>query len=178
LIYAGSNDVDFSGMSLYKKLPIPIGYAKSTDIFPVGSKITVRTLEGDVDMTTEEDVYLMIGIIGEVYPIKKGRFEDDYIIMDMPYNMKHEYNPAILNRLTSERCDITAYARACIPNDGKLVRARQLDKASKVFTEWDTTKYYSGKKGDWLVANENSHGSHDGCYIVREEIFEDTYAIC
>lgn len=174
LIYAGNNNIDFGAMSLYKKIPSPVGYAKSTDIFPSGTKITIRTLEGDVDTIADDAMYLMIGIKGEVYPIMKDRFEASYDVSGFPYTAQLEYIPAILNRFTGERREIWHYAMTCIPKDEKLVRAKPLDKATKVFTGWDTEKYFSGVAGDWLVANE---GSYDDCYIVRGDIFSESYAL-
>jgi len=174
LIYAGNNDIDFGAMEIYRKLPNPVGFARSTDIFPAGTKITIRTLEGDVDTSSGEDIYLMIGIIGEVYPIKKERFELSYNVSSSPYISKLEYTPAILNRITGERRELLPFAKTCIPSDEKLVRATKLEKPTKVFTTWDLDKYFSGVIGDWLVTNE---GNYADCYIVRSDIFDDTYAI-
>ena len=172
LIYADNNDEDFAAMPMYRKLPLQVAFAKSVDVYPSGTRITIRTLEGDVDTVTGEDIYLMIGIEGEVYPIAKSRFETDYLVLDAPCPMEYEYIPAIINRNTGARCEISPYAQACIPTDEKLVRARMLTKATKVFTQWDLEKYFTGKVGDWLVANEDSHGD---CYIVRSDIFVKTY---
>ena len=33
---------------------------------PVGTPATIRTLEGDMDMVVEEDLYIMIGIRGDI----------------------------------------------------------------------------------------------------------------
>ena len=62
------------GMKRYRKKHIPIGFVKTTDIFEAETPIMVRTLEGDVSTTSQEDTYVMIGIKGEVYPIKKEKF--------------------------------------------------------------------------------------------------------
>jgi phosphoglycolate phosphatase len=172
LIYAGDGRVDFGAMRLYKKLPLTVGFARSVDIFPPGAKITVRTLEGDVDTVAGEDVYFMIGIRGEAYPIKKERFLASYSASKTPYNVKAEYAPAVIDKSTGERKDILPFAKSCVPNGEKLVRARVLERDTKVFTQWDTEKYFSGARGDWLVANE---GSWDDCYIVRSDIFRDSY---
>ena len=172
LIYAGNNDEDFGAMQVYKKLPVTVGYVKSTDAFAAGTKITIRTLEGDIDSVTNDNLYLMIGVKGETYPIRKNSFEASYNALGRPFSPKLEYIPAVLNRLTGQRCEILSYAKSCVPNNEKLVRARVLEKAAKVFTQWDTEKYFSGQPGDWLVANE---GSHDDCYIVRSDIFAESY---
>jgi phosphoglycolate phosphatase len=147
---------------LYKKLPIPIGFVKSENIFSRGIKITVRTLEGDLDILSDENINFMIGVKGEVYPIKKVRFDTDYDVINEPYNIELEYTPLIINRITGEKVNILNYSQTCVPKNEKIIRARKLDKPTKVFTNWDTDKYFSGEKGDWLAANENSY---DDCYI-------------
>ncbi|MDR1615993.1 MAG: DHH family phosphoesterase [Syntrophomonadaceae bacterium] len=172
LIYAGNNSVNFGAMPLYKKLPLPAGYAKSTDIFPEGSKITVRTLEGDIDTVADKDTYLMIGIQGEVYPILREKFENGYTVSDNKYLRKAEYIPTVLNRVTGERAEITPAAKSCIPREGKIVRAEMLAKDTKVFSYWDTERYFYGGKGDYLVANEGDYGD---CYIVGRDIFAESY---
>jgi phosphoglycolate phosphatase len=174
-IYAGKHSEDFRGMPLYRKLPRPVGFVPSTDVFPAGTKITIRTLEGDVDTVTDSGVYLMIGIQGEVYPIKQERFEASYTVPGEPYHVETEYIPAILNRFTSEKKGLLPYAKTCVPKDSKLIRARVLTKDTKVFTYWDTERYYHGGVGDYLAANE---GDYDDCYIVRRDIFADTYERC
>ena len=152
-----------------------VGFAPSADVYPEGTKITIRTLEGDVDTLTDKGVYLMIGIQGEVYPIKKERFEASYSVPGEAYHVETEYTPLILNRLTGEKRVLLPYAKACIPKDDKLVRATALEKDTKVFTRWDTERYYHGDAGDFLAANE---GAYEDCYIVRKDIFALTYEPC
>ncbi|MCL1829100.1 MAG: hypothetical protein FWG32_06355 [Oscillospiraceae bacterium] len=173
-IHAGEFE-DFGNMPLYRKLPNPVGFAPGADVFPENTKITIRTLEGDVDTITTGDVYLMIGIRGEVYPIKKERFDLSYTVPGGPYRTKAEYTPAVINRFTGEKKVILPYAKTCIPRENKLVRARVLEKDTKVFTQWDTERYYHGGPGDFLAADE---GGYSDCYIVRRDIFRESYELC
>jgi phosphoglycolate phosphatase len=172
LIYAGNNVLDFGAMPLYKKLPQPVGFARSTDVFPAGTKITVRTLEGDVDTTSDEAIYLMIGIRGEVYPVSQETFERSYTVLDEPYIKNEEYPPAILSRADGERREILPFSKICLPKDTKFVRAARIQRDTKVFTDWDTEKYFKGTDGDYIVANE---GHFSDCYIVRGDIFDESY---
>jgi phosphoglycolate phosphatase len=172
LVYAGDKSVNFAEFPLYKKLPRPIGFARSVDIFPDGVKITIRTLEGDIDTATSESIYLMIGVQGEVYPIRRERFEASYDVSDEPYAKAAEYTPAVLNRVTGERKVILPFAKTCVPKESKQVRAKVLKKDTKVFTQWDTEKYFYGGVDDYLVAIE---GAYDDCYIVLREIFLTSY---
>ena len=172
LVYAGSNDYDFGAMPLYKKLDRPVGFAKSTDIFPAGTKITIRTLEGDVDTLSSETTNLMIGIMGEVYPISLETFERSYRDSGQAYAGATDYPPVIINRIDGARKEILPFAKTCLPKEKKYVRAAHISKDTKVFTNWDTEKYFKGSAGDYIVANEGFPGD---CYIVRRDIFEDSY---
>jgi phosphoglycolate phosphatase len=172
-IRAGEHTIDFGAFPLFKKRARPVGFARSADIFKEKTKITVRTLEGDVDTASGADIYLMIGILGEVYPILRERFEKSYAATDEPYVEALEYTPAVIDRITGERRSILPFARACLPRDEKLVRATPLEKDTKVFSYWDLEKYFYGSKGDYLVANEGDYGD---CYIVRRGIFAESYA--
>jgi phosphoglycolate phosphatase len=172
LIYAENNNIDFGAMKQFRKLPKPIGFAQTTDIFPEKSRITVRTLEGDIDTIAGENVYLMIGIEGEVYPILREKFERSYFVLEDEYTAKTEYQPIVVDRVTGEKHSLLPYAKTCIPNGEKIIRAKVLAGDTKVFSYWDKEKYFFGKAGDILAANE---GDFSDCYVIRGSIFENTY---
>lgn len=71
IIDARECEIDISGMESYVKKRMPIGYVLAEEVLPAGTPITIRTLEGDVDMTVEPELVIMIGVKGEVYPNKK-----------------------------------------------------------------------------------------------------------
>ena len=62
IIVAGEYEPDISEMQSYVKKRLPLGYVQATDVLPAGTPITIRTLEGDVDMTVEPDLVVMIGV--------------------------------------------------------------------------------------------------------------------
>jgi phosphoglycolate phosphatase len=171
-IYAGKTPVDFSSMKRYRKKAIPIGFAKTSDMFKNGWPITVRTLEGDIDMRASENIYVMIGILGEVYPILREKFEKSYTVLDTPYNLKTEYSPELIDKITGEKLSLVTHAHTCVPTGEKIVKAGPVEKPTKVFSYWDTERYFSAKPGDFLTANENDLSD---CYIVNKQIFFDTY---
>jgi phosphoglycolate phosphatase len=173
-IYAGETPVDFSSMKSYRKLPLEIGFAKSADLFQNGTKLTIRTMEGDIDLTANEDIYIMIGIEGEIYPILREKFEKNYQILNKKYEPVSEYPPMVIDRYSGEKHSILSCAKVCIPVSEKIIKAKQIEKRTKVFTYWDAEKYFSGKPGDFLAANENDL---QDCYIVNERIFHKTYVL-
>jgi phosphoglycolate phosphatase len=114
----------------------------------------------------------MIGIQGEVYPILRDKFDVRYNVIDGKYTEQAEYTPVVLNRVSGDRKELLPFARPCVPKDSKLVRAKPLEKDTKVFSYWDTEKYFYGDAGAFLVAGDDDYGD---CYIVRRDIFHDSY---
>lgn len=172
IIYAEENPVDISGMIKYKKCRIPLGFVKSSSILPVGTPVLIRTLEGDVETLVSEDIYIMIGILGEVYPISREEFERSYEITGEPYRINLQYSPTIKNRQNGEIHSLLQCAQSCVSINEPVVYARVIEKAVKVFGLWDKEKYKVGKKGDFLAVSADN--LHD-IFVIDREIFEKTY---
>lgn len=172
IIYAEHYKVDFEGMSLYKKRRIPLGVVKTQDILPAGTPILLRTLEGDIDTYVSDDVYIMIGILGEVYPIKKEKFERSYQLSEEPYRITLKYNPVIKSRTNGEVHDLIHIAKACISKQESQIYAKPLQRAVKVFTAWDKEKYVLGLEGDYLAVRLDDL---QDIYVIEKNIFSKTY---
>lgn len=177
LIYAKEYEAETGDMKLYQKKQIPVGFVKADEVLPIGTPITIRTLEGDVEMTVEEDLYIIIGIKGEVYPNRKKKFEQSYLKLEKKYSyeeccMNTEYLPIIKNRTDGKDLVLTDYARVCVPTGEIKIYARPLQKGVKVFTEWDREKYMLGRPGDYLAVRCDD--LHD-VYVVEKDIFAKTY---
>ncbi len=176
LIYARNYEADLSTMKLYQKQNLPIGYVNIWELLSPGTPITVRTLEGDMDLVVHEGLVIMIGIQGEVYPNRLDKFERSYIRLDTPYkydiSSTLEYVPTIKIRSTGLNLPLLNYAKTCLPSGVVQIYAKPLEKGVKVFTAWDREKYMLGKPGDYLaVRNDDAHD----VYIVEKEIFGKTY---
>ena len=163
IIYAKDTVLDTSDMKLYEKLPQTLGYVKLTDIFPVNTLVEVRTLEGDINIRLEEDMYLMIGIEGEIYPITK---------VDAPYEMTFEYAPQITDALTGVRKGVLDYAKTVVSTGTSRIYAKPLDSYVKLFTAWDEEKYYSGAPGDYIAVRDDD--PHD-IYVINGRLFDRLY---
>lgn len=133
-----------------------------------------------MDMTVEENLYIMIGIKGEVYPIRKEKFFKSYEILDREYCfeedvLENQYVPTLRNRETGQNMPITSYARCCAPTGRVQIYAKPLTSGVKVFTSWDKSKYMLGKAGDYLAVR--SDDLHD-VYVIEKKIFDKTYRRC
>lgn len=179
MVYARDYEADLSEFKLYEKLKLPIGYVKADEVVPVGTPIIVRTMEGDTDIikVTEKD-YIMIGVDGEVYPIKEEKFKRSYETLEREYCFEKDvldaqYIPTIRNCLSGENTPITSYAKCCMPTGQARIYAKPVTGDVKVFTQWG--KYYRGKTGDFLAVRCDD--LHD-VYLINQRIFVKTYAEC
>ncbi len=178
LVYASKYEADISTMKLYMKNKLPIGVVKMTDVLSVGMPITVRTMEGDMDLIVEDDLYVIIGVKGEVYPIREEKLNRTYKMLDKPYVYKEcvirdVYVPTIKNRVTGKNHLLTEYAKTYVPTGDTMIYARPLTKGVKVFTAWDQERYMLGKEGDYLALRTDDF--HD-VYVVEKEVFGITYS--
>ena len=177
IIDASDYEVDLGLMQRYTKKPLTVGFVRMKDVLPNGTPITVRTMEGDSDLTVEDDLYIMIGVKGEVYPIREEKFLANNKELDIPYIYEEhvvdsKYKPTIKNRLDGGNLLLTDYAKACVPTGKVSIYARRLEKNVKVFTTWDREKYMLGKIGDYLAVREDD--LHD-LYVIESRVFGISY---
>lgn len=173
VIIARNTLLDTSSMDRYVKIPCKRGCAKLTDIFPENTRVSIRTLEGDIDITVNDQLYVMIGIEGEIYPIDARKLKRSYSLANEEYDVNLEYNPTIKDCASGEKKQILAYARTIIPRDDhSVIFASQIKKTVKIFTMWDEEKYYLGNPGDYIACREDD--LHD-IYIIKERLFDQLY---
>lgn len=183
-IYAGSKDVpDLSQAPVYQKKRLPIGYVRAKDLYPVGTKVEVRMLEGDIPFTVKEDTYFMIGVEAEVYKNDEAYFLAHNDPVDIPYHFQGEYAPTVheavsavgLEEEAGVRKNLKDFARTCIPRESSLIHAHQITRRTKVFVSWSDS-YLMGVPGDWLVCRIDNPND---IYIVKKDIFEKMYvSVC
>jgi len=172
VIYAAKTSLDTSEMKLYEKLPQPVGYVVLTDIFPAGTNVWIRTLEGDISVRIEPDTLLMIGIEGEIYPISGEKFERSYTKSDEPFSRSFEYEPRIKDVISGKTRTILQSARSALSSGGARIHAGLLKDHVKLFTAWDEERYYSGKPGDYIAVREDD--PHD-IYVINGKLFPRLY---
>jgi phosphoglycolate phosphatase len=133
----------------------------------------VRTLEGDVDVEVRDDLLILIGIEGEIYPTNRQKFNAGYReLPDEEYVCPAEYAPRVTDIVTGNRVSLLPHARSCISSGGAGIYAKELDHRVKVFTVWDPDKYYLGVPGDYLAVRSDDHSD---IYVIARDIFMKTY---
>ena len=171
LVHAG-DPLDMEGFSLYRKLPMRLGVVDLAAMAGVGTKVKIRTLEGDIDVKVEKDQLLMIGVNEEIYPIRIETFEKNYIRTGKPYVFQGEYAPKVRSYETGSKLSLTKDAKECMALGTSLVYAKQLSQRVHVFTIWDQEKYITGEAGDWMAVSAD-HPSD--VYIIASRVFDATY---
>ena len=178
LIYSEIYKPDISAFEQYVKLNIPIGYVHTTDIFPHGTEMTIRTIEGDAQINTDNDTYIMVGIQEEVYPIKREKFERSYEVLSGDYKQNPEflteahYTPTVIKASEGITENIEKFIRPCVSRGEVRIYAKQINKNAKVFNDWNDEGYMFGKPGDWLAIRSDDLKD---IYIIQDSIFRKTY---
>ena len=164
-------------LPVYKKREVPWAMVKTTDIVEAGTLLKVKTLENTtgVNVMASEDVYMMIGIEGEVYNIQREKFEHSYEISEEPLDIFEKmtsYIPTVEVVDTGEYIAIDTLARLSYPRTGKRIYAGQLKRRTKVFSSRESDDYFIGKAGDYLAVRQDDLSD---IYIIQGEIFKNTY---
>ena len=172
IIYAKEMTLDASEMKKYSKTTQELGYVKLDDIFPDNTEITIRTLEGDMDVLIDTTTYLMIGLAGEVYPITENELRNSYKTLDKPFDKTFEYAPSIRNTATGKKKKVMSFAKTAISVGETKIYAKPLTKKVKLFTAWNEERYYTGEIGDYIAFREDD--PHD-ISIIQADLFPILY---
>ena len=158
VIYAKKFKLNTSKMLPYEKIPQSMGCVKLSDIFPVGSSINIRTVEGDIDTVVANDSYLIIDVEGEIFPIKENKLLNTYQLTNFMFTRDFEYEPRIKNMVTGEVKLVLPYAKSVRSIVSEFIYAMPIEQPVKLFTAWSDDKYYSGQIGDYLgVRADDEH---------------------
>ncbi|MBO4750747.1 MAG: DHH family phosphoesterase [Lachnospiraceae bacterium] len=179
--YAGTDDVpDLTREPVYEKQRLPQGYVKATDMYPVGTYVTVRMLEGDIPFVIKDDTYFIIGIKGEVYKNDEAYFLAHNDLVQERYQIVGDYAPTVHlavnaaefgDEMGSRPKNLQDYAMTCIPKSSSRIHAKQLTKRTKVFVPWSDS-YMLGKPGDFLAARKENPKD---IYVIAKDIMEISY---
>lgn len=164
--------LDIYRMDKYKKRRLPFGYVKSTELEGADADLYIHTMEGDVSICAKDDLYIMIGTSGEIYPIREEKLKSSYQLTLEPFYPNLEYVPKVKNRLTGKSKELLKYAKQCIPTGDTFIYARQLDKTTKVLSKWNYDNYMLGHVKDYIACRGNDL---QDIYIINEKVFNRTY---
>jgi phosphoglycolate phosphatase len=121
----------------------------------------------------------MIGNRGEVYDIKKEKFDNSYYITDEKldiFTSMMDFIPTV--ETMSDGCDekqclsIDEMAKICYPKTGINIYAKELKNRTKVFGVSNREDYYIGHQGDYMAVRTDDVSD---AYIIKRDIFHITY---
>ncbi len=156
----------------YQKRKVPIGYVEAGKILSAGTPVTIRTQEDDIDMTVDDDIYIMIGLNGEVSFLEKVLFNRTYCPADEKFRIEADYQPTIKDRTSGESIELMQVARTCIPIRETNIFARPIERAVKIFTKQNNETYMSGCAGDYLAADAEDRSN---LYVIKQNVFDSLY---
>ncbi len=177
IIYGAKYDVDVSEMKRYVKVQRPAGCVKLSDLYPVGTPVSIRSLKGDTELDVDEGMYVILGQGGEISLFYGEQFDRVYQMTEERYCHRDcremmEYVPTFRNRTNGNTVVIADCAKVCLPTGKVVVYAKRLEEDVKLFTKWDEEHYLSGKAGDYLLVRTDD--LHD-IYVVKPEYFLNGY---
>lgn len=172
ILDARTGHVDPSGMQIYRRTKLPVGYVIPTQFLPSKTPITIRTMEGDLDLIISEQTYILIDLQGKVFIKSKEEFNEHYLPTEDAYHSSALYLPTIKNRLTGTQIGLADYIHACVPLENTIVMATALKRACKLFPLCDSETYMLGNIGDYLAFRKDHP---DDLFIMSKEVFEKTY---
>lgn len=163
-------------MKEYEKAKVSWAYVKTTDIVPEGVTLSIRTLENDtgVEVKAKEDVYVMVGCLGEVYQIQKEKFEASYEVsgekLDI-FTQMFDFIPAVERVDNHTYLPIDEAANICYPKKGASILAEELGVRTRVYAK-NGADYFVGNEGDYMAIRKDDL---QDIYIIQGEVFRRTY---
>lgn len=177
--YVKDNKEKILSLPKYSKKMVSWAYVRTVDIAPVGTKFTFRSLENesDMEMVSSEDLYIMIGSLGETYYISRDKFMRTYNTTDENFDVFEKlpvYMPDVRISATGDYISLDDKARLCYPKTGASIYAKPLEYRTKVFSKENQGEYFVGNEGDYLALRVDDI---EDIYIIQREIFEETYVL-
>ena len=157
IIRAKEAQLDLADFALYRRKKAPHCYVCASEIFPVGTKVTVRSSLENVELVVEEGTYLAMERDGTVHSMSREVF-DKYLeetgqAVPEDYYAGMEYVPVIRNLSDGKTYSLSDLVKVAMPKDAFRFYMKKLDKSVKLFHKWNDEQYVSGDIGDYLAVS-------------------------
>ena len=129
-------------------------------------------------MISSENIYIMVGLGLEIYPIKKNIFETRYEVINEKYVPDRRfvddisYTPTVKGGADRNSVSLIPFTHLCVSGEEALIWGREISKSTKVFNSWNSDGYMLGEAGDILAVRADDYKD---VYIIRRDIFDLTY---
>ncbi|MDD3659694.1 MAG: DHH family phosphoesterase [Lachnospiraceae bacterium] len=172
IIYPREFQIDRADMKLFVRKKIMTGFVRLSDILPLGTPITIRTIDGDTTLNVLEGIYILIGYKGDIRVLNEWEFKREYVEVEGRYSLETEYIPTVKNRLNGKSENLIKHAFRCISSGRHQIYARELEKSVKVFPKTDDAKYTKGNPGDYIAVNKEDEKD---IFVIEKDMFTVLY---
>ncbi len=175
--YAKDYRYDDSDAMLYIHKQKKYGYVRVKELPGIGRWSVLRTLDGEVDIETADDLYLVMDSQGKVefrtheqmvayFDCLEGSFATEGS-MD-----EKAYRPLVKGKNNGVTYMLGDYAKVCIPKKEKQIYVKKLEDGIKIFPVWDEERYQLGMPGDYLAAYKDDIRH---IFIIQGELLNENY---
>lgn len=180
LEYKSVHEAELVALPQYVKKKIAWAFVPTGNIVRPGTKLRIKSLENanGNEVIAGDDSIIMIGVRGEVYDMKREKFERTYEATEEPldvFEQMMDFIPEIETADTGEFITLDEIAKLCYPKRDIAIYAQQLTHMVKVFPTYANGDYFLGREGDYLAIRPDDLTD---MYIIRKDIFEETYEPC
>ena len=175
--YAKENEEKILQTPKYVKRKVNWAFVKTTDVVEKGKTFYLKSLENEseIELEASDDLYVMIGMRGEIYHIRRERFEQTYETLEEPidiFEQMFQYLPEVRVCETDDFITLDEIAYVCWPQKKNGIYAIALERRTKVFNPYNEGEYFVGRKGDYLAIRQDDLSD---IYVIKNGIFQETY---
>lgn len=175
--YAKDYQYDCEGAMLYRHKQKKYGYVRVKDLPKMGRWSTIRTMDGELDIETADDLHFIIDAQGRVEYKTYEQMQAYYQCLEERFatagNMDEKaYHPMVKGKNNGITYMLGDYAKVCIPKKEKQIWVRQLEAGIKIFPVWDEERYQLGMPGDYLAAYKDNPRH---IFIIKKELLNENY---
>lgn len=177
VVYAKDYTYQPEGAEIFVHKVRSYGYVRVKDLPGIGRWSVIRTMEGELEIETSDDLYLVLDAQGRVEYKTHEQMQAYYHCMEDSFavegNMAEKaYRPIMKRKSDGKAYSLVDFARLCVPQKEKQIYVKRLEDGIKIFPVWDEERYQLGMPGDYLAAYKDNT-SH--VFILPKELLKENY---
>jgi phosphoglycolate phosphatase len=173
IIYVKKSNINIKSMRRYSTSNITVGIVDPRDFVSTNAMAIIRTIFGDKNIEINNKTKLVITESGEVVSITNDNYLSNYSKTRKKFVLNTDYYPTIKIADTGKTFSLMDFVKPYISTGRMNIRAKKLNKTTKLFTVWDNEKYMLGYKGDYLAVSEDDENY---VFIISKDQFSKTYS--
>lgn len=166
---------EFQEMKLYEKIPVKFRMIQTRDFGEIGEQIEVSSLHQNIDLVIDENTYLMVDCYGEIFEISKECFEEQYKLVEEPYECIAEEEPVVKLRKSEVRIHLPKATEYYRSKNQRYVIAQQLVRRVKLTDTCESRKYSLGELGDYIAYKQND--PEKKLFIIKKADMQEYYRL-